>query len=293
MAEIIEALNELYRGLGETMKTCGFTPVFPAGADRSEAPVTQEGDKYVVAYTGENKALRLEFANDRLMVMGAQKEGEILAGDFSEVLKKLFVPGEATEKSLRSDVNEISEEVLVVFGPKAQKSAKSKLPQPVSKAAAKSGAVSYDPNTLGNRFTSIYKELREEYKRNCETYGQFLPEDFFLNHGNAVVLGIIRENNPTKMRQLFNLLNEIYEDGTNETQSLIAVTILGALGNDDQLLANCVDYMSDDMTKPVINVNRYLDSKGGAGAKMKLENPPKYKPKKQRKKSFPGSSLGM
>lgn len=293
MAEINAALSELYRGLGETMQTCGFAPVFPAGADRDAAPVTQEGDKYVLAYTGENKALRLEFANERLTVMGAQKEGEILAGDYSEVLKKLFVPAEATEKSLRSDVNEIAEEVLAAFGPKAQKSAKSKLPAPVSKAAAKSGAVSYDPNTLGNRFTAIYKELRDEYKRNCEAYGQFLPEEFFLNHGNAVVLRVIRENNPTKMKQLFNLLNEIYEDGTNETQSLIAVTILGALENDDQLLANCVDYMSDDMTKPVINVNRYLASKGGKGARMKLENPPKYKPKKQSKKSFPGSSLGM
>ena len=31
-----------------------------------------------------------------------------------------------------------------------------------------------------------------------------------------------------KMRKLFNLLNDIYEDGTNDTQSLVAVTILGS-----------------------------------------------------------------
>lgn len=52
------------------------------------------------------------------------------------------------------------------------------------------------------------------------------------------------------MRKLFNLLNEIYDDGTNEIQSIIAVTILGELNNDQDLLANCVDYMSADMISP-------------------------------------------
>ena len=88
------------------------------------------------------------------------------------------------------------------------------------------------------------------------------------------------------MKRLFNLLNEIYEDGTNETQSLIAVTILGAMNNDQEMLAACVDYMSDDMMSPVINVNKYLASAGGKGARMRLENPPKYKPAKAKKKGI-------
>ena len=182
---------------------------------------------------------------------------------------------------------------METFGTKTQKPTKAKLPTPVSKAAAKSGSVSYDPNTLANRFTAIYPELRDEYKANCEKYGQFLPEDFFMNHGTAVVLETIKENDPTKMRKLFNLLNDIYEDGTNETQSLIAVTILGAMDNDQEMLANCVDYMCDDMTAPVINVNKYLASKSGKSAKMRLENPPKYKPGKDKKKKGMMSMLGQ
>ena len=67
----------------------------------------------------------------------------------------------------------------------------------------------------------------------------------------------IRENDPQKMRKLFNCLNEIYNDGTNEVQSIIVITILGSINNDEQLLANCVDYMQD-MTLAVIQANKYL-----------------------------------
>ena len=105
------------------------------------------------------------------------------------------------------------------------------------------------------------------------------------------MLDVIRENNPVKMKKLFNLLNDIYEDGTNETQSIIAVTILGSMNNDQQLLANCIDYMCEDMMSPVIQVNKYLES--SKSAKMRLENPPKYKPKKAKKKSGVMSNLGM
>ena len=85
------------------------------------------------------------------------------------------------------------------------------------------------------------------------------------------------------MKKLFTLLNEIYEDGTNDIQSLIAVTILGSMENNQELLANSVDYMCKDMVSPVIQVNKYLASKAGKKAKGKLKNPPPFKPKKESK----------
>ena len=86
------------------------------------------------------------------------------------------------------------------------------------------------------------------------------------------------------MKKLFQILNEIYEDGTNDTQSLIAVTILGELDNDQVLLARCVDYMSETMAPPVIEVNKFLATSKGKKAQEKMENPPPYKPKKKKKK---------
>ncbi|MBQ8945055.1 MAG: hypothetical protein IJ050_11270 [Clostridia bacterium] len=88
------------------------------------------------------------------------------------------------------------------------------------------------------------------------------------------------------MKKLFAILNDLYLDGTNNTQSIITVTVLGQLG--DELLANCTDYMAPELLTPVIQVNKYLAS--SKSARMRLENPPAYKPKKNRK--TPGSRIG-
>ncbi len=283
MADIYSILSDINNGLSTVLGECGFTAVIPEGVEKGELPAVTDSGRITIQYKGENKALKIEHFNNKLSLLGANKEGEILSSDYSQISLSLLDSETADAKDVKYIVNEFSETLVEVFGTKTQKPTKSKLPQPVSKAAAKSGAVSYDPNTLANRFTAIYPELREEYKANCEKYGQFLAEDFFIKHGTPVVLETIKENNPVKMRKLFNLLNDIYEDGTNETQSLICVTILGAMDNDQEMLASCLDYMCEDMTSPVINVNKFLASKNGKSAKMRLENPPKYKPEKKKK----------
>lgn len=293
MADIYNVLGDVFKGLGEIVKDCGFEPVIPEGIEKDALPAVTDSGRITIEYKGENKAVKIEFFNNKITLLGAKKEGEILASDFSQLSVSLLEPEVANEKDVKYIVNEFGDTLVETFGTKNQKPVKNKLPQPVSKAAAKSGSVTYDPNTLANRFTAIYPELREEYKANCEKYGKFLPEDFFVNHGNAVVHATIRENNPAKMKKLFNLLNDIYEDGSNETQSIIAVTILGSMENDQEMLAACVDYMSDDMTAPVINVNKFLASKSGKGAKMKLAKPPKYRPEKAKKKKGMMSNLGM
>lgn len=286
MADIYSVLADINSGLNEKLKECGFTPVIPEGTEKGELPAVTDSGRITVEYKGENKALKIEHFNNKITLLGASKEGEILSSDFSQLSLSLLDAETADAKDVKYIVNEFSDTLVDHFGSQAKKTVKSKLPTPVSKAAAKSGAVSYDPNTLANRFTAIYTELRDEYKASCEKYGQFLPEEFFINYGTPAVLATIKENNPQKMKRLFTLLNEIYEDGTNETQSLIAVTILGAMNNDQEMLAACVDYMCDDMTSPVINVNKYLASSSGKGAKMRLENPPKYKPSKAKKKGM-------
>ncbi len=75
-------------------------------------------------------------------------------------------------------------------------------------------------------------------------------------------------------------------------QSLIVVSILGTMYEDEKLLANCVDYMNGELCVNVIRVNKYLGASGSKGMRMRLENPPRYKPKKE-KKNLLGSLLGM
>lgn len=162
------------------------------------------------------------------------------------------------------------------------KKAVNKTPQTVSKAAVKNGSF-YDANTLASKLCLVFPDLRPLYKENISKYGEFMGEEFFTEYGTEKVVAAIKENNPQTMKKMFQILNEIFEDGTNDTQSLIAVTILGQLNNDKILLARCVDYMSETMAPPVIEVNRYLASAAGKKAKKSLDNPPPYKPKKVKK----------
>ncbi|NLA76693.1 MAG: hypothetical protein GX851_02485 [Clostridiales bacterium] len=65
------------------------------------------------------------------------------------------------------------------------------------------------------------------------------------------------------------------------------------MNNDPKLIENAVEYMSETMREPVLEVNKYLASKKSKGARMRLENPPLYKPKKKKKKGMLSQMLGM
>lgn len=290
MADIYELIGKICNSLKPVLSECGFTPVYPEGASKDELPIQTKNGKITVDYKGENRAVRLEHFNGKLFLYGVLKEGEILQGDYAQITVTLLEPETADEKDVKYAVNEFSESLVLRFGAKAK--VKKKLPSTVSKSAVENGAVSYDANTLVSRFTGLYPELRAAYKENFEKYDVLLSEEFFVEHGNAVVIEAIRRNNPTEMKKLFNLFNEMYLDGTNDTQSLVAVTILGSLkviDPEEQLLANCLDYACTELTSALISVNKYLAS--SKSARMRLENPPKYKPKKKSKGL--GSRIGQ
>ena len=237
-----------------------------------------------VIYSGEKGALKIKYENEIVSVFSADAEDEL------ESAKKIvasLLPESGDEKDVKYVVNELNDCFNERFGKKAavKKTGAKKAVQTVSKNAVKNGS-SYDPNTLASKLCLVFPELREPYKQNIEEYGEFMGEKFFTEYGTEKVVNAIKQNNPQTMKRLFQILNDIYENGTNDTQSLIAVTILGELNNDKILLARCVDYMSESMTPTVIEVNRFLSTPSGKRAKKKLLNPPAYKPKKKKKQGF-------
>ncbi len=283
MADVFEIFARVEKGLTENLKPFGFT---------SSTSAASEGEKVVMSFFGENRAIKVQYFDKKLTVTGALKEGEISEGDYARVALMMLDPEEANDKDIRYIVNEITESVSERFGKGSEKKLKNnKLPSTVSKNKVENGGSSYDPYTLGFRISDMaqYSELKEAFKENYNTYGEFLAEEFFREHANPLIIETIRKNNPQEMKRLFGLLNDMYLDGTCDTQSLIVVTILGALNNDQQLLANCTDYICNEMLPNVVQVNRYLAS--SKSARMRLENPPEYKPKKK-KKSFVGSRIG-
>ena len=294
MLELDNALGLIIKGIDATVSEFGFKVEYPEGVRPPELPKAVEGDKTVIMYRGEKGRIRIEYSEGRLALFCAGTEDASLPDDgLTRTSLSLLELDTFDERDIKYILEEYAETITTAFGSKKAQG-KQKLPTPVSKSAAKSGALSYDLVTLGSRFVGIYQQLKEPYKKNIETYGEFLAEEFFEDYGCREVVGTLRSGDKVQIRKLFNLLNDIYEDGTNETQGLIAVTLLGQLYTEPELFELAKDYMSETMAPPVEEVVKYLASGKSKGAKMRLKNPPAYKPpKKKKQKGMLSQMLGM
>ena len=286
-----QMMEMLYTGIEPAMTQCGFAAERQEGAPRGASPVYERESQSVIDFKGEKGRVRFVFNQDKLYQLSGEIDAE-LSDDSAFTLEStyLFVLEEYGEKDVKSLINEISENMTDAFVVKKKDAGKMKAPATVSKAAAKSGAMAYDPITLASKLAGMFPELKDEIKININTYGEFLCEDFFVNHANQPIMGVIRGNNPQQMKKLFNILGEVYEDGTNEVQSLIAVTILGEIKNDPTIIQQVMPYLTDTMLEPVLAANKRLAK--SKSSQLRLQNPPKYKPKKQKKPGFLSQLMG-
>ena len=271
MANITENYKAVIDGLSENLTKLGFTKCAE--------------EDLVTRYQSENGVVAVVVSDNIISLMGGEDLENV--NDTPKKLAASLFEETADAKDIKYVVNEFADTLEAKYGQKKaiqKKAQANKGPQTVSKAQVKKGSF-YDPNTLASKLCLVFPELRESYKAMLSEYNEFYAEEFFQKYGTAKVIAAIKENNPATMKKLFQVLNEIYEDGTNETQSVIAVTILGELNNDQILLARCVDYMSETMAPPVIEVNKYLAGVRGKKARKQLLNPPAYKPKKKKKQS--------
>ena len=271
MANITENYKAVIDGLSESLTKLGFTKCAE--------------EDLVTRYQSENGVVAVVVSDNIISLMGGEDLENV--NDTPKKLAASLFEETADAKDIKYVVNEFADTLEAKYGQKKaiqKKAQTNKGPQTVSKAQVKNGSF-YDPNTLASKLCLVFPELRDYYKSMLSEYNEFYAEEFFQKYGTAKVIAAIKENNPATMKKLFQVLNEIYEDGTNETQSVIAVTILGELNNDQILLARCVDYMSETMAPPVIEVNKYLAGVRGKKARKQLLNPPAYKPKKKKKQS--------
>ena len=278
----LQVFELLYNNISASMAECGFNPDYAEGARKSGCPAYERGDAAVMDFSGSKGITRFVFSEDRIHLLFAKNDAP--RDDDSAFTKDstyLFVLDEYTEKDVKGIANEIIDYMNDTFIVKKKTEVKAKNVSTVSRSAAKSGALAYDPITFATKLSGIYPELKDLISQNIADYGEFLCEDFFVTHANKCIQATIYENHPQKMKRLFNVINEIYEDGTNEVQSLIAVTVLGFIENDPELIQRIMPYLADSMLEPVFAVSKRL--KKSKSARLRLENPPKYKPPKTKK----------
>lgn len=265
-------LNEAYRLIEKNLepktKELGFSKV-----KTEDETLTFKGNKGIFRVSYDNKT----------NIVSLEKAYEDASGEskFKNVSKSLLEVETADERDCRSISNEIIDEIEALYKSKNKNDIeKIKMPKAVSRAKAKSGVISYDVDSLANRFGILFPDLKDDIKKNLARYGEFLPETFFTEIGTPRVIDVIKNGTEAEQKKLFKMLGDVYEDGTNEVQDIIGVTILGEMKNDPQMMAVADKYMTEYMAGPVHEINK-ITAKNGKWTK-KLKNPPAYKPKKKK-----------
>lgn len=268
--ELNEVFSIIEKNLGDTNAELGF-----AKSNQSDNSLTFSGEKgiYRITHDSSSDILTFECAyEDR----GDETE-------FNTISRSLFELDQIDNRDVKSASNEAKDELERLFKVKKKVDLdKVKIPKAVSRTKAKNGIISYDTDSLANRFSVLYPEFKETIRLNIATYGEFLPEDFFVNYGTPKCMDVIKNGSDAEQKKLFKMLGEVYEDGTNEVQDIIGVTILGEMKNDPKMMEVADKYMTEYMSGPVHEINK-LTAKKNRFTK-RLANPPAYKPKK--KKSF-------
>ena len=265
-------LNEIFRTLDKNLKDINNELGFSRSAS-DEKSITFSGEKgiYRLVHDAETNIIQFDCAYE--------DKGE--ETQWNTVSRSLFELSVADDRDVKSLGNEIEDELQHLYNARKKVDLdKIKMPKAVSRTKAKNGIISYDKDSLANRFGTLYPEFKDEIKRNIAEYGEFLPETFFVEHGNAKVLDVIKNGTKAEQKKLFKMLGEVFEDGTNEVQDIIGVTILGEMKNDPQMMAVADTYMTEYMAGPVHEINK-LTAKNNKYTK-KLKNPPAYKPKKNK-----------
>lgn len=273
-------LNEIFRLVEKQLTDINNE----LGFDKSEV----KGDSLV--FTGNRGGYKLTYDSQETIMIFDCAFGEITEEtEYGTISKSLFDAEAYNEKDVKSLANEIADELGGLFKTKKKVDIdKVKMPKAVSRTKAKNGVISYDADSLANRFGTMFPQAKEPIKQNIIDYGEFLPETFFTEYGTALVLDVIKNGNEAEQKKLFKMLNEIYEDGTNEVQDIIGVTILGEIKDDEEMMAVADKYMSEYMAGPVHEINKL--TKKNSRLTKKLKNPPPYKPKKK-KNNFMQSAL--
>lgn len=266
--ELTSAFKDIEKNLSVVNEELGFKKV-----NEDETSIYFKGEKGVYRLVHDKSTNILQFE------CAYEDKGD--KTEYNTISRSLFELDVIDDRDVKSTSNEIVDELERLFKVRKQVNLdKVKMPKSVSRTKAKNGLVSYDVDSLANRFGTLYPEFKDEIKKNVMQYGEFLPEDFFMNYGTPKVLDVIKNGTEAEHKKLFKLLNEVYEDGINDVQDVIAVTILGEMKNDKEMMAVADKYMTEYMAGAVHEVNK-LTAKNNRYTK-KLKNPPAYKPKKNK-----------
>lgn len=304
MIEKNEAIRTLIKMVYPTMHNAGF---FAQGKDvpgqKEKNYINEAGGISAVNYEGNSGTVRIEFADDVMRVLVSKPDDK----EFRTVSTTLFRNEEEDfdRKELQSIANEVIDSVSQFYGVAAvyeeKKGGKNKgqsnVPakktsdkpanqnqkkksNAVRKKKSKRAGDEYDAIDLAYRLEAIFPECRGQADENMATYGRFLPEQYCEDVMTEKVTEAIKSKNRQTLKRLFKAFNLFYDEGEKDTQSIVAVSLLGiplVRENDPELTDFVVDWCDDSLGSAVSHIVKYY-SHGKARKLKKYDDPTPYKP---------------
>lgn len=304
MIEKNEAIRTIIKMVYPTMHNAAlFAQGKEVPGQKEKNYINEAGGISAVNYEGDLGTVRIEFADDVMRVLVSKPDDK----EFRTVSTTLFRNEDENfdRKELQSIANEIIDSVSQFYGvaavyeekkggkgkgqsnvPAAQKNNakqpanQSKKSNATKKKKSKKAGDEYDAIDLAYRLEAIFPEVRGAADENMEKYGRFLPEQYCEDVMTAKVTEAVKEGNRQTMKRLFKAFNLFYDEGEKDTQSIVAVSLLGlplARANDQELTDYVVDWCDDSLGSAVSHIVKYY-SHGKARKLAKYDDPKPYKP---------------
>lgn len=216
---------------------------------------TKDGSESAILTDGEVSA-KIVYAPDVERFYLFQGEADCGADDFEEVQSYFFAltGDEASDvREAMSVANEFSEN----FGGGAPVA----VPVPASSRAASKKERESDESSaifFVNRIPSVLPECREPLLQHKEHYGMLLPNQFCGEVVNAAVAKMLSDKKQKKKsEEFFAFLEKMYYAGDMDVKSIITMTILNHITNEERL-EYVEGLLSSDMNKAWRAARRYI-----------------------------------
>ena len=261
MVNTKDALLSLTKAIDGTMTAAKLALAEKKTPETFDEPITYSGEFGEVEFVLESNILSINCKAE-----GQEKK------NVAQTLFDLENP-DWNDKDVKSVANVICEAVSKYFGTECVypgKAAKAKDPTISPEIAdflekgkqakkKKENVATYEAEDLAHRFEVIYPVAKGKMDENIAKYEKFLPEDYFETNITPLIIEDIKLKNKQTLKKVFNAFNTFYEEGGNDVQSLIVVSILGVnLANNKELFENCKSYMDANLLEAVEPVMSYL-----------------------------------
>lgn len=110
---------------------------------------------------------------------------------------------------------------------------------------------------LAKLFTENFKEYKPLLQEHIEFNGEILNHVFFGEFNDDFIELIEKEKEVTKIKQLFNFLEQMATRGDEDVKDLLRVTILAGLGDSRELLQSAYKYMGAETRKASDEIEKF------------------------------------